>query len=147
MGDCPFCLLAAGPVDRDLIAHRTTSVLVVPAPRQRPRNRGHMLVLPRLHVTRLADVEGPLLQEIYGVAGRVALAARRAFGATGATIFQNDGAPDQVLHHVHVHVVPRRAGDGFRMPDPDKDDLCAGGGFAFVVANDGSLSVLRVARR
>jgi histidine triad (HIT) family protein len=123
MDPCPFCDIAAGAVDGDLVVLRTPGVLVVPASRQRARNRGHMLVLPALHVTRLIDVGAPLLQDIYSAAGRVAMAARTAFGATGATLFQNDGSPDQVLLHVHVHVVPRRAGDDFRMPDPDAAEV------------------------
>ena len=57
------------------------------------------------------------------VAGRVSMAVRKAFGAIGATLFQNDGTPDQVLYHVHIHVVPRSVGDDFKMPDPVKRSL------------------------
>jgi len=118
MADCPFCELAAGRVDPDLVAIRTPGTLVVPALKQRPRNRGHMLVLPTDHATRLAEVGGDRIREFHDTLGRVSAAVRRAFGATGATLFLNEDAPDQVLHHLHVHVVPRHRGDGFRMPDP-----------------------------
>jgi diadenosine tetraphosphate (Ap4A) HIT family hydrolase len=47
------------------------------------------------------------------------MAMRDAFGATGVTLFQNEDAPDQDLSHLHVHVVPRRSGDDFRLPDPN----------------------------
>src|SRR5689334_9793353 len=97
MDACPFCEIASGAADADLVALRTPDVLVVPVTHQRPLNRGHVLVLPARHVTRLADAGPALLAEIYGVAGRVSMAVRTAFGATGATIFQNDGSPDQVL--------------------------------------------------
>jgi histidine triad (HIT) family protein len=122
MAPCPFCDLAAGK-DSDLFAYRSSSVFVVPAPRQRPLNRGHMLVLPTVHITSLSEVEPPLLEELYTLAGRVSVAVRSAFGATGATLFQNDDAPDQVLAHLHIHVVPRRPGDDFKLPDPNKDEL------------------------
>jgi histidine triad (HIT) family protein len=98
-------------------------VFVVPALRQRPLNRGHMLVLPTKHVTRLSEAEPTLLQELYTVSGRVSMAVREAFGATGATLFQNDDAPDQVLSHLHIHVVPRRNGDQFKLPDSNKSEL------------------------
>jgi histidine triad (HIT) family protein len=117
---CPFCALAAGGVDDELVALRTPNAFVVPALVQRPLHRGHMLVLPASHVTRLIDVEAPLLQELYTVAARVSMAVRKAFGATGATLFQNDDAPDQILLHLHIHVVPRRPGDDFKLPDPVK---------------------------
>ena len=89
-------------MDADLIALRTPLALVVPAPKQRRLNRGHMLVLPRAHVTRLADAEASLLGELYSVAGRVSIVVREAFDATGATLFQNERSPDQVLFHLHI---------------------------------------------
>jgi histidine triad (HIT) family protein len=120
MAACPFCDLATA-IDSDLIVYRTPRVFIVPALTRRPNNRGHMLVLPTVHVTRLSELELPLLQELYTVAGRVSMALRKSFGATGTTLFQHEDAPDQKLSHLHIHVVPRRAGDDFKMPDPDRD--------------------------
>jgi histidine triad (HIT) family protein len=82
-----------------------------------------MLILPTVHVARLSEVEPRLMQELYTVAGRVSMAVREAFGATGATLFQNDDAPDQVLSHLHIHVVPRKPGDQFMLPDSKKVEL------------------------
>lgn len=126
MPPCPFCAIAAGAADAadaDLIALRTPAVFVVPALKQRPRNRGHLLVLPVAHVTRLADADAALRDELTAVIGRVSGAVRAAFGATGTFVFVNEDAPDQVLDHLHVHVVPRTAGDGFRVPDPASEVL------------------------
>jgi histidine triad (HIT) family protein len=123
MSSCPFCALAPETAGDDLVAWRTERTFVLVPPQQRPRNRGHVLVLPRAHVTRLVDADPALRADLYGTVGQVSLAVRKAFGATGTTVFQNEDAPDQVLHHVHVHVVPRRAGDDFRLPDPVKDVL------------------------
>ena len=95
----------------------------MPALRQRPLNRGQMLVLPTRHITRLSNAGPTLLQELYTVSGRVSMAVREAFGATGATLFQNDDAPDQVLSHLHIHLVPRRHGDQFMLPDSKKVEL------------------------
>jgi histidine triad (HIT) family protein len=82
-----------------------------------------MLILPTVHVTRMIDVEASLAQELYAVAGHVSMAVRKAFGATGATVFQNDNAPGQELFHLHIHVVPRKAGDDFKLPDPSGQEL------------------------
>ena len=119
---CPFCSLA-DDLENDLVALGTSSVFVVPALKQRQLNRGHMLILPTAHVTRMIDVEPSLAQELYTVAGRVSMAVRNAFAATGATVFQNDNAPDQELFHVHIHVVPRKAGDNFKLPDPSSQEV------------------------
>ena len=117
MDQCPFCRYAA-EVENDLIALRTPSVLVVPALKQRRSNRGHMLVVPTTHVTRLIDVDRALLAELYSVAAHVSVAVRQAFGASGWLMFQNETIPDQVLHHIHIHVVPRHKDDDFKLPDP-----------------------------
>ena len=114
--------VATNPGD-GLVAFRTPNAFVLPALKQRVLNRGHMLVLPRAHVTRLIDVEPALLQELYALAGRVSMAVREAFGSTGATLFQNDDSPDQVLLHIHIHVVPRRPDDDFKLPDPTSQEL------------------------
>ena len=100
---------------------RTSSLCVVPAMKQRRNNRGHMLVLPTEHIVRLIDVERFLLQDLYAAAARVSIAMTNAFGATGATLFQNDNAPDQTLFHLHIHVVPRTAGDNFQLPDATRE--------------------------
>lgn len=123
MAACPFCEIAARDEWADLVAWRTGDVFVVIPPRQRPRNPGHALVLPIDHRTALSSLPPATLATLYRTAGRVGLAQRRVFGATGTTMFQNETAPDQVLEHLHVHVVPRFPGDGFAMPDPGIVDV------------------------
>lgn len=120
--ECPFCALAAGS-DEEVVSVRTGLTLALPALWQRPKNRGHTLIIPAAHITRLFDADPALLQELYGLAGRICMAVREVFGATGSLLFQNENLPDQQLHHLHIHVVPRRAGDDFRLPDPVKDQL------------------------
>ncbi|GII58589.1 hypothetical protein Pth03_69780 [Planotetraspora thailandica] len=118
MTACPFCAVGGGEIDADLVAYRSPGVFVIPTLKQRIRNRGHMLVLPVGHLTSLPEASPALLGEIFQVAGRVGAALATAFGACGTTMFQNDNSPDQVLFHLHVHVVPRFPGDAFVMPDP-----------------------------
>ena len=119
---CPFCGLASG-ADEPIVALRTNRVIAFPALFQRPRNKGHILIVPTEHITRLADADAKLLTELYGAAGRICLAVRGAFDATGSMLFQNETIPGQVLHHLHIHVVPRRSDDDFTLSDPDKVEL------------------------
>ncbi|MGO4757888.1 HIT family protein [Streptomyces sp. 2MCAF27] len=119
MNDCAFCRIGQGEIDEDLVAYRSESVFVVPALKQRQNNPGHALVLPVSHVTGLHDVPTDLLHELFEVTARVTSAVKDAYGAVGSTVTQNNHIPGQVLHHVHVHVVPRFEDDAFRMPDPE----------------------------
>lgn len=118
MSGCVFCRIGQGAIDEDLVVYRSANVFVVPALKQRPNNPGHALVLPVSHVTDLHGVPADLLHEIFEVTARVTSAVKDAYGAVGSTVTQNNHIPGQVLHHVHVHVVPRFEDDGFRMPDP-----------------------------
>lgn len=73
---------------------------------------GHSLVMPRRHVRDIYELPDGLAGPILQTAARVARAAKRAFGADGITLRQNnEAASDQHLFHFHLHVIPRFAGD------------------------------------
>jgi diadenosine tetraphosphate (Ap4A) HIT family hydrolase len=116
--DCVFCTIAAGDVDDDLVAYRSASVFVIPALRQRPRNRPHALVLPAAHVRNLHDAGPGLLAELSAVTARLTAALPAVCRAVGSITFQNNVEEDGLPFHLHVHVVPRFDGDDFAMPDP-----------------------------
>lgn len=122
MDECAFCGIASRG-DEELIVLRTPTVFVIPSLRQRRLNRGHMLVLPVKHATRIVDLDRTLIANLYLVAARVSAAVQQAFGASGMLLFQNETIPGQVLHHIHVHVVPRREGDNFKLPDPLSEEV------------------------
>jgi histidine triad (HIT) family protein len=116
---CPFCAIGHGGNDADLVAFRTPNVFVVPTLKQRRSNLGQVLVCPVSHEASLHRLQAGLRIELFEVAAAVTAAAPRAFGALGTTVLVNDKAPDQTLEHVHVHVIPRFAGDDLVIPNPD----------------------------
>jgi histidine triad (HIT) family protein len=117
MVDCVFCDIGAGRTDQDLAVLVSERVYVLPALRQRPKNRFHTLVLPVAHVRNLHDTDPGLLAEMMTTAAR--LTASLPATATGSIVFQNNVEPDGLPFHLHVHVVPRFDGDEFRLPGPD----------------------------
>jgi len=98
-----------------LVALRTEQVFVLPALRQHPNNHGHALVLPVKHTRNLADASPAVRDEIFAVAAHLTAALPSLFGAEGSIVFQNNTGPDDLSFHLHVHVVPRFAGDHFVM--------------------------------
>lgn len=85
-----------------------------------PITRGHMLVIPRAHATYLADLEPEDGAQMFRV-GQQAAASLRSSGlrCEGVNFFLADGeAAGQDVWHVHLHVVPRFAGDGFGLRLP-----------------------------
>jgi histidine triad (HIT) family protein len=118
MDECVFCAIGSGAVDSDLVARPSQRVVVVPALRQRARNRGHALVLPVVHVRSLHDAEPDLRDEVFAVRATLTGAFSALYGALGSYVFLNNVEPDGHPLHLHVHAVPRFSGDGFREPDP-----------------------------
>jgi histidine triad (HIT) family protein len=79
----------------------------------RPLFPGHCLVIPREHVETLGDLPGPLTAPLFDAAAAVARALEGGLGADGTFVAINNRV-SQSVPHLHVHVVPRRRGDGLR---------------------------------
>lgn len=112
MADCIFCSIVAGAVPASFV-HRDEAVCAFLD--IRPVNQGHLLVVPNLHATGLADLSPATGARMFETAQRLA-AAVRASGLTceGVNLLLADGAvAGQEVFHVHLHVLPRFDGDGF----------------------------------
>jgi len=79
----------------------------------RPLFPGHCLVIPREHVDTLGDLPGRLTAPLFDAAAAVARALEAGLGADGSFVAVNNRV-SQSVPHLHVHVVPRRRGDGLR---------------------------------
>ena len=87
----------------------------------RPVVRGHLLIVPRAHAASLAELDPEDGARLF-VLGQRAAAAMRAsdLRCDGVNLFLADGeAAGQDVFHVHLHVLPRYAGDGFGLVLPD----------------------------
>ncbi len=87
-----------------------------------PRAAGHTLVLPKAPARNILDISPEDLAHVHQVAQRTAKAAMTVFAADGITIQQfNEGAGGQVVFHLHVHVIPRKAGQMMKPPASEKE--------------------------
>ena len=83
-----------------------------------PFSRGHTLVCPKEHGETVWDMSEADIGELFKVASRVSRAVVSAVGADGFRFVQNNGeAANQVVAHVHVHVIPVRMEDKGRFVD------------------------------
>jgi ATP adenylyltransferase len=78
-----------------------------------PYNNGHLLVVPRRHVATLVDLSAEELQDIAALTQRSEAALRDAYPLQGLNVGINLGkvAGAGIHEHLHVHLVPRWAGD------------------------------------
>jgi histidine triad (HIT) family protein len=107
---CPFCAIVAGTAR----AHRVAeSALCIAFLDTRPVFPGHTLVVPRSHRATFAEVPGDEIGALFEMAQALSRALETAIGSEGTFVALNDRVSQSVAH-VHVHVVPRRRGDGLR---------------------------------
>jgi diadenosine tetraphosphate (Ap4A) HIT family hydrolase len=75
-----------------------------------PISEGHMLIVPKRHVSSLWDLEEGEYSEIFETTKE--MTKTHNFGIDGWNVGVNVGKPaGQTVMHVHVHLVPRRVGD------------------------------------
>ena len=103
-----------GELTPGVVAFRDSHTAVFPSRGQQPSNRGHMLVVPIRHVEQIDEVDGALAGPLMTTLARVAAAVKTVCSSDGVSIRQNNGQHGgQDVFHVHFHVIPRFAGDGF----------------------------------
>ena len=87
-----------------------------------PRAPGHTLVLPKAPARNILDVPADDLAHVATVAQKIAKTAMKVFEADGITVQQfNEGAGGQVVFHLHVHVIPRKAGTAMKPAASEKE--------------------------
>jgi ATP adenylyltransferase len=109
---CIFCQKAAARQDRDnLIVLRAEYNFVLL--NLYPYTSGHLMIAPYAHVATLEEAEDLALAEMMLVAKRAEARLRSVYRAPGFNIGLNIGeyAGAGVAGHIHMHVVPRWAGD------------------------------------
>lgn len=110
MGDCVFCSIVAGTTPAEVVLE--TPELLAFLDRS-PVQKGHVLLVPREHVETLPDLPAELRDAFLEAAQRLATAVVDGLGAQGSFVAINN-VVSQSVPHLHLHVVPRRRGDGLR---------------------------------
>ena len=113
---CVFCRAAEGDDEEQLVVHRGERAFVVL--NKFPYASGHLLVAPYRHGTGFADLEDADALEVHRLAGQGLDALAAVYEPEGFNLGWNIGriAGAGIPGHVHLHVVPRWAGDTNFMP-------------------------------
>ena len=132
MEDCIFCAIVAGTAPTSVVYEDDVSLGFMDI---QPVNPGHLLVIPKRHAAGLAELDEQTGGHLFRVAMRLAAALRRSgLPCEGINFFLADGeVAFQDVFHVHLHVIPRSAGDAFKIdadwsaqpPRAELDDLAA----------------------
>jgi histidine triad (HIT) family protein len=107
---CLFCEIVSGATPARIVTSDAAAVAFLD---RSPVFKGHVLVVPRVHVVTLADLDAALLAPFFAVVQRISARMPSAFGCDGSFV-ANNNVVSQSVAHLHVHVVPRRRKDGLR---------------------------------
>ena len=111
MDPCVFCRILAGQLPSSPVLDTDLIVAFLDI---HPWNPGHTLVLPRRHVESFTDLSPKEVEQLALRGQQIARALKQGFdGCEAVTFSLADGvAAGQDVPHTHLHVVPRRTGDG-----------------------------------
>ena len=118
MGECVFCSILAGVLPASMVYQDELCCAFLDI---QPVNPGHLLVIPLKHAASLSELDPETGSHMFAVAQRLAAALYRTDSnpgdgpsCQGVNLVLADGSvAGQEVFHVHLHVIPRFAGDGF----------------------------------
>ena len=107
--DCIFCSIING-ANEGIIVYDNNYFLVLMD--KYPISRGHTLVIPKTHYDNLLNMPHDEVGKLYSLVSIIAKAVVSAVSADGFNIGQNNGkSANQIIPHVHVHIIPRFKND------------------------------------
>ncbi|MFH0951015.1 MAG: HIT family protein [bacterium] len=103
--ECIFCKIIKNEIPSQLVYEDDYTMAFLDIAPVLP---GHVLVVPKKHVTTLGAMDDVILCHTMNTVQKIAEAMKEALGAKGYNITINNGeAAGQLIDHFHLHVIPR----------------------------------------
>ena len=119
MSNCIFCRIVAKEIPAAVVYEDEHTLAFMDAGQVNP---GHVLVAAKGHAENLYELNDAQASALLRTAARVARAIRDAYQPEGLSVYQANGkAAWQSVFHYHMHLVPRREGDGMALTWPAKN--------------------------
>ena len=113
MSDCIFCKIIAGEIPSATIYENDEFKVILD---RFPSGEGHALILPKNPVPNVFEIDPAQAGRAYALAAKLARAMKEVLGFTDMNILQNNGPiAGQTVFHFHIHLIPRRKGDGINV--------------------------------
>ena len=114
---CIFCAKPSENRDREnyILCRERHNFIILNA---FPYTSGHLMIVPYRHVSTVEDLDSEVTAEMMDLSKRALAALRKAERPEAFNVGMNIGrsAGAGIADHVHLHVVPRWAGDNNFMP-------------------------------
>lgn len=114
MSECIFCKISRGRISTEKIYENENFFSIFDA---NPRTKGHSLIISKKHFETILDMPSSLGMELLDCVKKTAMKIMADEDAEGFNILQNNfEVAGQVIKHFHFHLLPRKKGDGFKLP-------------------------------
>ena len=108
--NCIFCKIIAGEIPSKVIMQNEKAMALLDA---FPLAAGHTLVIPKSHYAKVQQMSEQDAMAVFEIIWKIADAVEAASQVNASTIAIHNGSEaGQEVPHVHVHIVPRKKGDG-----------------------------------
>ena len=102
---CIFCSIINGSSEGITVYNNDHFLVLMD---KYPISHGHTLVIPKKHYDNLLFMPSDEVGKLYSLVSIIAKAVVSAVSADGFNVGQNNGkSANQIIPHVHVHIIPR----------------------------------------
>ena len=108
--NCVFCRVVSGKTQARIIGENDNALAFLDA---FPLTLGHSLVIPKRHYSKIQNMTSIYSCAVFNLACELASTIEKAVEVNASTIAIHNGKEaGQEIPHVHIHVIPRKRGDG-----------------------------------
>jgi histidine triad (HIT) family protein len=108
--NCVFCKIVSGKIPARVVMRNDKAMALLDA---FPLAEGHTLVIPKSHYAKVQDMSKQDAMAVFEITWKVAGAVEAGSQVNASTIAIHNGSEaGQEIPHMHVHIVPRKKGDG-----------------------------------
>ena len=108
--DCIFCKIVSGEIPSVKLYEDDRVLAFMDI---NPLNDGHLLIIPKTHAATILEIAEADFLAVMTATHKLAAATQKALHPDGINLLQLNGkAANQVVPHLHVHIVPRWSEDG-----------------------------------
>ena len=113
MENCIFCKIIKGEIEAKKVYEDDKCLAILDI---NPRAEGHTLVISKKHFKNLLDMPVSLGSEFLEAVKKVGLDLINQGKAEGFNLIVNNGeAANQLVPHIHAHIIPRKKDDGLNV--------------------------------
>ena len=111
--NCIFCKIARGKIAADKVIETNNFIAILDL---HPIAKGHTLIIPKKHFVTILDIPDKLGEELLKITKEIASdILDKKLGDGFNLLMRNLEAAGQEVHHAHIHVIPRKEGDGIKI--------------------------------